>query len=54
MEGNRDHRGRSMPRSHSPTLKNTTENEYIWIHGISKRKKQLDDIPEIWGYEICI
>ena len=24
------------------------------IHGISKRKKQFDDIPEIRGYEICI
>ncbi len=43
-----------MPRSHPFTSKYSTQNECIGIYGISKRKKQFNDIPEVWECEICI
>ena len=54
VEGCRNNRRGSMPRSYPSTSKYPTEDERIRIYGIFKRKKQLNDIPEVWEYEICI
>ena len=43
-----------MPRPYSFVVKHTAEDEYIGIYGIFERKKQPDDIPKIWEYEICL
>ena len=43
-----------MPRSHPFTSKHSTQNECVRIYGIFKRKKQLNDIPEVREHEICI
>ena len=54
VEGSRDRRGRGMPGSHPFTGKYPAQDERIGIHRVSKREKQLNDIPEVREYEICI
>ena len=54
VEGSGDHRRRGMPRSHPFTGKYSAQDKRIGIHGVSKREKQLNDIPEVREYEICI
>lgn len=54
VEGSRDCRRRGMPGSHPFTGKYPAQDERIGIHGVSKREKQLNDIPEVREYEICI
>ena len=44
----------SMPRSHPFTGRYSAQDKRIGIHGVSKREKQLNDIPEVREYEICI
>ena len=45
--GKANHRSRSMPRSYPYVGNDTAEDECVRIHGISERKKQLDDIPKM-------
>ena len=47
VEGSGDHRRRGMPRSHPFTGKYSAQDKRIGIHGVSKREKQLNDIPEV-------
>lgn len=54
VEGGGDNRGRGMPGSYPFTNKYSAQNECVGIYGISKRKKQLNDIPEVREHEICI
>ena len=54
VEGSRDWRRRGMPGSHPYVGKYPAQDERIGIHGVSKREKQLNDIPEVREYEICI
>ena len=44
VEEGGDHRSRSLPGSHTYAGVDSTENECIQFHGVSKRKKQFDDI----------
>ena len=44
MLGSEYVRGRSLSRSYTYTIRNTTKNQYIQFYGISERGKQLDDI----------
>ena len=43
-----------MPGSCTYISGDTTEDQCQWIHGISERKEQSFDIPEIWEHEVCI
>lgn len=43
-----------MPRSCTFTAQYPTQNERFGIYGILKREKQLNDISEIWKYEVRI
>ena len=54
VEISRNNIGENMSGSHTFVTEHTAENECIGIHGISKGKKQFDDISEIWQHEICI
>ena len=54
MERDRDNRRRNMPGSHTFTNKYTSKDEYIGVYGIFKRKKQFNDISEVYKHEICI
>ncbi len=54
MEGSRNHRRRNMSGPYTFVAKYTTKDERFRIYGISQGKKFIDDISEVWKYEICI
>ena len=54
MERHRNNRGRNIYEPYKFVVEYTTQNEYIKFCEISQRKKQFNDILQIWGREICI
>ncbi len=47
-------RRRNMSGPYTFVAKYTTKDERFRIYGISQGKKFIDDISEVWKYEICI
>ena len=43
-----------MPGSCTHISSDTAKDQCKWVHGISKRKEQSFDIPEIWEHEVRI
>ena len=43
-----------MPESYTSVTEYPVQNERFVIYGIFKRKKQFNDIPEVWKYEFCL
>ncbi len=54
MKRYEDNIRKNMPRAYTFAIKYTVEDKHIGICGIFERKKQFNDISEIWKYEICV
>ncbi len=54
MERGGNNRGRNMSGSYPSVGEHTAQNERFGIYGIFERKKQSNDIPKIWKYEIRV
>ena len=49
MERRGDHRGRDMSGQYTSVAEKTSQVKCFRIHGLFKRKKQLNDISEMGG-----